>query len=668
MSDKLQWGIIGTGRIAATFARALSGSRTGAARAVASRSADTAAAFAAEHNLDRHYAGYEALLADRDVEAVYISTPHPMHAEWAIRAAEAGKHVLCEKPLALNHAEAMAIVEAAAAHEVFLMEAFMYRCHPQTARLVELLRAGAIGKVRMLQATFSFHAAFDPASRLFNNQLGGGGILDVGCYVVSMSRLIAGAASGRDFADPLEVAGAAHLGASGVDEYAAAVLLFPGDIIAQVATGVALNQENVVRIHGDAGRILLPNPWQAGRAAADVGRILLHPKGRQEPQEILVETRVNAFVAEADVVGDAVRAGRRQAPPPAMSWEDSLGNMRALDQWRHAVGMVYDSEKPGNIQIVDRRPLLVRNDHNMKYGRIAGVDKPVSRLVMGVDNQRTLPHAAVMFDDFFARGGNCFDTAFGYGGGACERVLGQWVNTRGLREQVVILTKGAHTPYCYPEIIGVQLAESLQRLGADHVDIYMMHRDNPAVPVGEFMDALNEQLAAGRVRAFGVSNWTIPRIEAANEYARQKGLTALAAISNNFSLARMVQPVWAGCVAASDSVSREWLVRTQTPLMPWSSQARGFFTERAAPDKQEDRDLVRCWYSEDNFRRKQRVNELAARRGVLPINIALAWVLCQPFPTFPLIGPRTLAETRTSLPALDIVLDPDQLRWLNLED
>jgi len=129
----------------------------------------------------------------------------------------------------------------------------------------------------------------------------------------------------------------------------------------------------------------------------------------------------------------------------------------------------------------------------------------------------------------------------------------------------------------------------------------------------------------------------------------------------------MVEPPWAGCLSASDAASRAWLTKTQTPLLPWSSQARGFFTDRARPDDRSDAELARCWYSDDNFRRLERVDELARRRGVLPINIALAYVLCQPFPTFPLIGPRTLSETRTSLPALDIDLTPDELRWLNLE-
>jgi aryl-alcohol dehydrogenase-like predicted oxidoreductase len=139
-------------------------------------------------------------------------------------------------------------------------------------------------------------------------------------------------------------------------------------------------------------------------------------------------------------------------------------------------------------------------------------------------------------------------------------------------------------------------------------------------------------------------------------------------VSNNFSLARMVKAVWAGCIAASDKASRAWLEKTQMALLPWSSQARGFFTERAdlPPGQQPDRSMVECWYGKDNFQRRQRAMELAKKKGVLPINIALAYVLCQPFPTFPLIGPRNLMETRTSLPALQVKLTAKERRWLNL--
>ena len=663
----LHWGILATGNIARTFAAGVRRSATGALVAVASRTQAAADAFADQFNIPKRHASYEALLADPDVEAVYISTPHPMHAEWAIKAAEAGKHILCEKPLALNYPQAQAVVEAAREHDVFLMEAFMYRCHPQTARLVELIRQRVIGDIGVIHATFSFHARVGPEHRLVSNALGGGGILDVGCYPVSMARLLAGAALGRDFADPIRVSGAGKLHPlTGVDEYAVGVLEFEGGIIAQVAAGVMLNQRSVVHIFGTEGEILVTSPWVPARHGG-VTDIVVQRHG-ESPQVIEVKSDAWLYAIEADVVAHNI--ARRQAPPPAMSWDDSLGNMRALDQWRRAIGLTYAQEKadaPEMKLTVSRRPLARRPNHRMSYGQIADLDKPISRLVLGVDNQEDIAYASMMCDAFFEHGGNAFDTAFIYGGGKHEVLLGQWLSNRGVREQVVILDKGAHTPFCTPEDLTRQLLVSLERLQTDYVDIYMLHRDNPQVPVGEFVDVLNEHHRAGRIRIFGGSNWTIERIAAANAYAAERGLRGFSAISNNFSLARMIQAPWEGCLSASAPEFRAWLTQTQMPLFPWSSQARGFFLDDTSPDFDADPERVRCWFSDDNFERLHRARALAAERQVLPINIALAYVLHQPFPTFPLIGPRTLRELLSSLPALDVTLTPDEVNWLNLE-
>jgi aryl-alcohol dehydrogenase-like predicted oxidoreductase len=341
--------------------------------------------------------------------------------------------------------------------------------------------------------------------------------------------------------------------------------------------------------------------------------------------------------------------------------------MQTLDRWREACGLTYSFEKPENVTYtVHRGPLKVK-PNNMPYGKIPNLDKKVSRLVMGVDNQRSMPHTAVMFDDYFERGGNCFDTAFIYGGGSMEKLLGQWIKNRGVRNEVSVIVKGGHTPNCNPADISKQLLTSLERLQIDTADIYMMHRDNLELPVSDFIDVLNEHVKAGRIKAFGGSNWSLPRVAEANAYAKSKGLQGFSVVSNNFSLARMVNPVWAGCIAASDPESRAWLTKEQLPVLSWSSQARGFFTDRSAPDKLDDKELVRPWYSDDNFQRKERVYELAKQRGVTPIAIALAYVLSQPFPTFALIGPRVLSETRTSMDGLNVKLSPDEVKWLNLE-
>jgi len=337
MNDKLRWGILSTGRIARRFAESLSQSRHGRLVAVGSRRAETARQFAMEFNVPDAHATYESLLDDPAVDAVYIAPPHPMHAEWAIRAARAGKHVLCEKPLTMSHAEALQVIEAARTHDVFLMEAFMYRCHPQTHRLVELIREKIIGEVRVIQATFSFNSPFDAHSRVYAKALGGGGILDVGCYCTSMARLIAGAALGQDFAEPIELTGMGHLGPTGVDHHAIACLRFPNDIVAMLSTGVAVQQENVVRIFGTQGHVFVPVPWTPG-AGMDATCIHVHVDGAA-PQRIEIRPDRPLFAIEADVVAENI--SRRQAPPPAMTWDDTLGNMRTLDRWRQTLGVVF---------------------------------------------------------------------------------------------------------------------------------------------------------------------------------------------------------------------------------------------------------------------------------------------------------------------------------------
>lgn len=341
--ERLNWGILATGEIARAFAEGLATSKTGRLVAVGSRSQASADGFGERYNVPRRHGSYEALLNDPGVQAVYVSTPHPMHAEWAIAAANAGKHVLCEKPLGLNAAEAIRMIEAARANDVFLMEAFMYRCHPQTRRLIDLLRERAIGEVCVIQASFGFRAPFNPKGRLWNNALGGGGILDVGCYPVSMARLIAGVAMGRDGpAEPTSVSGAAKLNEqTGVDEYAVGSLAFSGGIVASVATGIAIEQENVLRVFGTEGTIFVPTPWAPARNGGR-SSVFVHSKGAA-PREVTVETTQQIYGIEADVFAAGIDG--RRAAFPAMSWEDTVGNMRALDAWRRAVGVVYASER-----------------------------------------------------------------------------------------------------------------------------------------------------------------------------------------------------------------------------------------------------------------------------------------------------------------------------------
>lgn len=664
MNHRLGWGILSTGRIAGVFATGVARSQHGRLVAVGSRAAASAERFAREFGVPRAHGSYEALLADPEVQAVYVATPHPQHVEWVIKAAEAGKHVLCEKPIGLNHAEAMVMAAAAREHGVLLMEAFMYRCHPQTAKVVEIVRSGVLGEIKLVQAAFGFNAGFNPQSRLWANDAAGGGILDVGCYPVSMARLIAGAASGQPFANPINVTGSAQLHPqTGVDVVAAATLKFADGLIAQVSTSIGLSLDNAVRIYGTQGMLHVPSPWiPPSESAAAV--VHLHKDGKVE--DITVQTGAHLYALEADAVAAALAANQREVA--AIPVADTLGNLATLDAWRASAGLIYEQEEPQNFKHTHaRRPLRLRPAGLIPRATIAGLAKPVSRLALGCDNQVTLPHGAAMWDDFFERGGNTFDTAYIYGGGLQEKLLGWWLRHRGNREEAVVIAKGAHTPFCDPENLRAQLQQSLERLQTNYADIYMMHRDNPDIPVGEFVDALNDEVRAGRIRVFGGSNWPLARVAAANRYARRKGLQGFGVVSNNFSLARMVDPVWTGCVSSSDPESRRWLKKNQFPIFAWSSQARGFFTDRAGRDKLADAELARCWYSDDNFERRERAHALAERKGVTPIAIAAAYVLAQPFPTFALIGPRQLSETVSSLLCLDVALTPREVAWLNLE-
>jgi aryl-alcohol dehydrogenase-like predicted oxidoreductase len=283
-----------------------------------------------------------------------------------------------------------------------------------------------------------------------------------------------------------------------------------------------------------------------------------------------------------------------------------------------------------------------------------------------------MAYSFALLDDYFERGGNCIDTAWLYSGGKCEEAAGAWFQARGVRDDIVLIAKGAHTPHCSPEGITRQLRESLERLQTDAVDIYMMHRDNPEIPVAEFVDCLNAHQKAGRMKSFGASNWSLERLREANEYAAGKGLTGFSSSSVNFSLARWNEPMWADCVTASDETSKAWYQQTQMPLFAWSSQASGFFTGRFAPQSREEAmqnpqiaEVARTWFNEANFARLKRARQLAAQKNTGATQIALAYVLHQPLNIFALIGPRTIEETRTSMIALDVPLSPQELHWLD---
>ncbi|TMM13810.1 MAG: Gfo/Idh/MocA family oxidoreductase [Actinobacteria bacterium] len=274
--ERVRWGLLSTARINAAVIPGLKESPLSELVAVASRTEQRAGAYAREWDVPHAHGSYEALLADPDVEVVYISLPNGPHVEWSVRALEAGKHVLCEKPLARHPAEVERAFAAAERNGRLLMEAFMWRHHPQTSRLLELVRGGAIGDVRLIRATFTFTLVDDPAR--IDPALAGGALMDVGCYCVSGSRLLAG--------EPVEASARQVVGPTGVDLRLVGTLVFPGDVLAQVDCAYDLP----VRLGRDAanghavGRGRARHPARLGVDRGRAGRPLPAPVRQFQPR------------------------------------------------------------------------------------------------------------------------------------------------------------------------------------------------------------------------------------------------------------------------------------------------------------------------------------------------------------------------------------------------
>ncbi|HEY3321116.1 MAG TPA: Gfo/Idh/MocA family oxidoreductase [Planctomycetota bacterium] len=331
---ELNWGILGTGNIAGKFGCSLNAAPGQQLIAIASRSLASAEKFRGEVGVAelRCYGNYAEMLGDEQVQAVYIALPNHLHKEWAIRCAEAGKHVLCEKPLAVNRAQAEEMILAARQHDVFLMEAFVYRCHPMYLKLRELIAAGSIGEPRIMEGSFGYdmRAKWPDVNQnvRMHNAMGGGGLLDVGCYPVSLARMIAGC-------EPSACRAVAKIGESSrVDEWAAMSLEFPNGMLAALSCGMFVAMENTVTIFGSEGSIRLPVPWLTpGKQPSMILR------GKNAAGELRFEAGV-PLAQEALHVAENI--ARRQAP--AMTWADSLGNMAALDALRRSVGLRFDCE------------------------------------------------------------------------------------------------------------------------------------------------------------------------------------------------------------------------------------------------------------------------------------------------------------------------------------
>ncbi len=310
----------------------------------------------------------------------------------------------------------------------------------------------------------------------------------------------------------------------------------------------------------------------------------------------------------------------------------------------------------------------------MKQIEIPGINKDISQLILGtmMFSPLKFDYSTEMLDAFFAAGGNALDTAHGYGGGDSEMLIGLWMRQRNNRDDVFLIDKGGHPqvkvprPRLSPEELKADLDESIARLRTDYIDLYMLHRDDPVIPVSTIIDYLNEEIGAGHLRAIAASNWQPQRIIEANTYAAENGLAGFVACSNNISLAVPREPMWAGCVCVDDA-ARKWHNESQFPLMPWSSQARGFFSGAFTQENPKDRDMVRVYYNDNNFERLERAKELGVKSGYSAIQVSLAYCLNLSFPVLPVVGPLNLTEMESSVGAAALKLDNAEMQWLNLE-
>jgi xylose dehydrogenase (NAD/NADP) len=278
--------------------------------AIARRTRDSAERYAQKHGIERAYADYDSLLADPEVEAVYISLPNSLHVAWTERALQAGKHVLCEKPLSRRADEVSRCFDVAERQGRLLMEGFMYRHHPQTRRLIELVAAGEVGAPRLVRAAFSFELPEAGNVRL-RRELDGGALMDVGCYCLSGARLVAG--------EPLEVTAQQTLGGDGVDVAFVATLRFPGDVLGHFDAGMSFAARDELELVGEHGSLFLDDPWHCQNPVIELRR----PEGTER----IEIPAADSYRLEAENFSAAIR-GRE---PPLLGREDAVGQARAIE-------------------------------------------------------------------------------------------------------------------------------------------------------------------------------------------------------------------------------------------------------------------------------------------------------------------------------------------------
>jgi predicted dehydrogenase len=314
----VKWGILSTADINRKLLAGAAESDDVEVVAVGSRDLVRAEEFARTWGIDRAYGTYDELLADPDVEAVYIPLPNTMHSEWSIRSLEAGKHVLCEKPFSRHIADVERAFDAAEATGLHLSEAFMYRHHPQTARLAELVTSGAIGELRVIRSAFGY-SLYDAGNIRLRTDVEGGALMDVGCYCVSGARLLGG--------EPESVVGAAHIGSSGTDWVFTGLLRFPGDVLALLDCGTALPERDELEAIGTEGSLFLDDPWHCPEP-------VIEWRTGDTVERIEVEA-ANPYRPGLEDLNAAIRGER----PPLLGRADALGQVRTIDAlFRSAAG------------------------------------------------------------------------------------------------------------------------------------------------------------------------------------------------------------------------------------------------------------------------------------------------------------------------------------------
>lgn len=312
MTNKvLNWGLLSTARINNALIPPLRASKRNRLLAVASRSQQSADAYAQEKNIERAYSSYEALLADPDIDVIYNSLPNQFHAPWTIKAVEAGKHVLCEKPLALNVDEVDAIQSAARSHGRVVAEAFMYRHHPQTLQVQEMVRSGSLGMIKFIRGSFSFVLAQEGDVR-WKPELGGGSIWDIGCYPINYARSVLGE-------NPLEVLGQQVTGPSGVDETFVGQMRFANDVLAQFDCSFAMPFRAFMEIVGSEATLTIPAPFKP----YENEKIYLRRDGKTETITIPGQ---ELYIGEVEDMADAILLGKESR----VSLRDSRTNVQAI--------------------------------------------------------------------------------------------------------------------------------------------------------------------------------------------------------------------------------------------------------------------------------------------------------------------------------------------------